>query len=356
MQNISVYDIGEQRWYQQQAKGDVPSWRSNGCAVVVSAPDSSSHSIYVFGGWGATTTEGNDGNVYVLSIPSFTWIRVTLDADQRSRHQCHLMGNHHMLVVGGIKPYKSLLQPKGLVGCDSDSKFRQGLGVFSLNSHTWTTSYDPVVGATPYRVHESISRIIGGNATGGATKQQPDVGFSSEALRNLMRPSKGTPNTTTTALWPSTTPHQSSPSSLSKAAIAGTAVGVAVSAIGIAVTIWYLFHRRSRFHQNASSKDLVLSKSLQPRSANEIYAGPAGQELRGGTMEDSLARMYQSHEVPASPQIYEMATSLRSYERPKLLEHRTTNATQRDTLDLAVSKERKQKERRTQKQTRKVKD
>ena len=92
MQNISVYDVESQRWYQQLSSGDIPSWRFNGCAVAVTAPDKSSHSIYVFGGWGATSSQENDGNVYVLSTPSFTWIRVTLDQDQRSLHQCHLMG------------------------------------------------------------------------------------------------------------------------------------------------------------------------------------------------------------------------------------------------------------------------
>ncbi|KAL8679382.1 MAG: hypothetical protein Q9224_007040 [Gallowayella concinna] len=263
------------------------------------------------------------------------------------------MGNHHMLVVGGTKPYGTSFQPQGLVGCDSDPKFNQGLGMFSLNSHTWTTSYDPVVGAAPYRVHESISRVIGGDATGGATKQQPDVGFSSDALRNLMRPRKGTP-TNITVSGPSNTPRQSSPSSLSKAAIAGTAVGVTVGAIGIAVISWYLFHRRSRFHQISASKDFVISRPLRPSVANEVYAAPAGQELRSGKMEESLAKMYQSHEVPASPQIYEMPTSSRSYKKPEIPGHQAANIIQLDTLHLAFSKEKKQKERRTQKQTRKV--
>lgn len=47
MDAISVYDIAEKKWYRQAATGDVPRWRYTGCAIAVSAPDQSSHSMYV---------------------------------------------------------------------------------------------------------------------------------------------------------------------------------------------------------------------------------------------------------------------------------------------------------------------
>lgn len=82
----------------------------------------------------------------------FTWIRVTLDADQRSEHTYHLMGNHHMLVVGGIQRFEEDPRPEGVLGCDNNPKFKQGLGVFFLNTHSWATNYDPGSGAAPYRI------------------------------------------------------------------------------------------------------------------------------------------------------------------------------------------------------------
>ncbi|KAL9628740.1 MAG: hypothetical protein Q9204_005696 [Flavoplaca sp. TL-2023a] len=312
MQNISIFDIESQTWHEQQASGDIPSWRSHGCAVAVTAPDGSSHSIYVFGGWGATDTQRNDGNVFVLSIPSFTWVRVTLDSDQRSRHQCHLMGNHHMLVVGGSKPQDTSFQPLGLAGCDVESKFSQGLGIFSLNTHTWTTDYDPGPGADPYQIHASISKVIGGDATGRATKRTPDAGFSSNNFRSLMESAQPKLNVPTTNTTKPQAPGLQKPDSsvlLSKGEIAGIAVGVATSAILFAGTVSYILYRRRLQHKgpsSAASAGSSIPRPLQPVLYHEIYAAPAGQELHGGELEDNLARLYRTHEIANTAEVHEM--------------------------------------------------
>ncbi|KAL8883904.1 MAG: hypothetical protein Q9192_006972 [Flavoplaca navasiana] len=334
MRNISVYDIEAQIWYQQQASGDVPSLRYLGCAIAVTAQDHSSHSIYVFGGWGETTIPRNDGYVYVLSLPSFTWIRVTLDIDQRSRHRCHLMGNHHMLVVGGIKPDESTSQPEGAVGCDTNPKFSQGLGIFSLNSHDWTTNYDPAAGADPYQIHSTISKVIGGNASGGATKSEPDTGFSSDALRILMssiqQPSN-TSTTNTTRQEPADTDLRRPKSSLrmSKGTIAGTALGTATGAILVVGIVTYILHRRRHLQHKvpSSTSDRSDPGPLQPLPVNEIHAAPVGQELRGGELEDNLARLYRTHEIPNTAEIHEM---------PALSHAQTAKVLPPDTLHTAL--------------------
>ena len=136
--NISVYDIGSQTWYEQAATGDIPPWRYAGCSVVVSAPDQSSHSIYIFGGWGNTYAD-SDGHVFVLSIPSFRWIKVNQDSDRRQHNHCNLIGNHTMLVVGGIKPNSQNVQPSDASGCDA-SMFSQVRNFPSISSHTCTRS------------------------------------------------------------------------------------------------------------------------------------------------------------------------------------------------------------------------
>ncbi|GFF33818.1 hypothetical protein IFM58399_03670 [Aspergillus lentulus] len=74
MEFVRVYDIPNKKWYTQQTRGDIPRWRMAGCIVVV-PDDLSSYSIYVFRGM-AQNTGDSDGDVYVLSIPSFQWIRV----------------------------------------------------------------------------------------------------------------------------------------------------------------------------------------------------------------------------------------------------------------------------------------
>ncbi|KAL8668825.1 MAG: hypothetical protein Q9168_006560 [Polycauliona sp. 1 TL-2023] len=238
-----------------------------------------------------------------------------------------------MLVVGGTKPDGNDFQPEGLVGCDTDPKFSQGLGIFSLNNHSWTTSYDPGsgAGADPYEIHSSISKVIGGNATGGASKRTLDTGFSSDPLRNLM-----SPPTNETAPEPSSTPRNPEPS-LGKGAIAGTAVGGTISALLIITIIWYLVYRGRRIRRkDTTPTDGARPRPLQPLPLAEIYAGPVGQELRGGTVEHSLARMFRSHEAPNTLGIHEMPASCASHELSALPTSQAPKVPPPETLHPAL--------------------
>ncbi|KAL9609417.1 MAG: hypothetical protein Q9167_005815 [Letrouitia subvulpina] len=317
MQNISIYDIANQKWYQQQATGDIPSWRYLGCSVAVSAPDNSSHSIYVYGGWGATNTQKNDGNVYVLSIPSFKWIRVTRDTDQRSRHKCHLMGKNHMVVVGGIQPNNDNIQPEGTIGCDTESKFAQGLGIFSLNDHSWRTDYNPAEGSGPYRVHPSIYQVIGGNETGGSTRKTPLKGFSSKSLQKLLgvedevrpgpRPgpkpsssmsSTGDNSSETSSTEPSTSSTKTN--HLTAQAIVGTAVGAVVVVIILSALTYFFIRRRRIRRQELLRKRPSSPRPILQRFYSELDATPTAQEMHSSDKEDKLARQYWAHEMAGS--------------------------------------------------------
>ncbi|KAL8929941.1 MAG: hypothetical protein Q9208_001085 [Pyrenodesmia sp. 3 TL-2023] len=334
MQNITVYDIATGSWYRQQATGEVPSWRYNGCSVVVSATDRSSFSIYVFGGWGPLASSNNDGHVFVLTIPSFKWIRVTSDETYRYRHKCHLMGKNHMLVVGGVKPVSAdgpgpIGINTGITSCDNNPKFNQGLGIFSLNHHTWTTEYDPVIGSEPYQVHPSISNIIGGNTTGGATKLFPDNGFSSDALRDLF--GVGRQESTATApsppanstLDPKLASSPRSHQSLGTGAIAGIAVSLAIFTIVALGLIWFLRYSRRRHHQPhppASKANQTNESISQSIILAEADAGPAAPEFRSGKEEESLARIYQRHEMSDATARYEMPPSSGNWGMPSFVE------------------------------------
>ncbi|KAL8708961.1 MAG: hypothetical protein Q9225_007527 [Loekoesia sp. 1 TL-2023] len=332
MQNITVYDIASQTWYPQQTTGDIPSWRFDGCSIVVSAADQSSHSIYVFGGWGQRDVIKNDNFIYVLSIPSFTWIRVTLDADQRFRHKCHLMGNNHMLVVGGIRPGARGDDAVSfdITGCDNNPKFSQGLGIFSLNNHTWTTDYDPVVGSTPYQVHPSISKVIGGNTIGGATKRTPEKGFSSDALRELLgverqssaRTTPPAPTSSTPSSEPTFSPNTSG--TLSTGDIAGIVIGAVSFTILSLGLIWLLRYRRRWFRQQPAREIISNSQrtpvTSEPRVPIEVDAGLVVPEMRSGGTEESLARMYGSYEVSNATERYEMPFAPQERAMPSLIE------------------------------------
>ena len=278
--NVSVYDLGTQTWYQQAATGDVPPWRYNGCSVVTSAPDQSSHSIYVFGGWG-NSLGGSDGDVYVLSIPSFQWIRVNQDSNRRVRHHCGLIGNHTMMVVGGIQPNAEGPQPADATGCDTSAMFTQGLGMFSLNNHTWYTTYDPSAGSAVYVVHPSITDVIGGNENGSATLQTPVGGFSQQALGTLLRADQDSSNASPP---PASTPHNDSSPKSGQARISNGTIAGIVLAISSLASVFVLVllllrrrHRRRHRERPSISKPIILD-----RKSSELPAAIVLQELSDG--------------------------------------------------------------------------
>ncbi|KAL8748237.1 MAG: hypothetical protein Q9184_007477 [Pyrenodesmia sp. 2 TL-2023] len=236
------------------------------------------------------------------------------------------MGNHHMLVVGGVQPAEGdPPHQKGVLGCDTNPKFKQGLGIFSLNTHTWATNYDPKAGAAPYQIHTSISTIIGGNSTGGATLRSPKDGFSSAALGSLMGINDEISNRTPAAAPPSPADARPPPS-FSDAGIAGTVVGSVGSLLLIAAIAWLIRHRRRQNHRQLSQENTSPRSPLStPVSTLEIGADPVGPELRGGVTEESLARMYQCSEMPITSGVHEIYHMPEIFEMPTTFNHHETN-------------------------------
>ena len=76
MHEILVYDIETSTWVKQTATGDIPPRRQNTCSVLVPAPDLSSYQIYVFSG--RTNGDVRILDMYVLSIPIFSWTKIQL--------------------------------------------------------------------------------------------------------------------------------------------------------------------------------------------------------------------------------------------------------------------------------------
>ena len=102
----------------------------------------------------------SDGNVYVLSLPSFRWIRVTNDTEIRIKTKCLLLGKHTMLTVGGTVPVDNAEYDPLPENCDSGT-FSNGLGLFDLRSHTWLARYDATDDGN-YTINSKISGVIGG--------------------------------------------------------------------------------------------------------------------------------------------------------------------------------------------------
>lgn len=194
MQKIDVYDIANNKWYQQQTE-DGPGTRTRGCTVVATAPDSSSFNIYYYGGYdGIHATEDFKDDVWVLSLPSFTWIKINEGTSFHARagHKCFTPYPDQMMVFGG---YISLAgtAPSCLDGGP--------VVLFNISSGEWLDSYDPKKYSN-YSVPEKVAEAIGGDSSGNANKTEPASGWDTSALGKVFETSYNTSKIKT--YWPYT--------------------------------------------------------------------------------------------------------------------------------------------------------
>ncbi|KAK7908278.1 hypothetical protein PG985_015581 [Apiospora marii] len=125
MDTIHLFDIASSKWYTQHASGDVPDMRRRFCAGDAGAPDQSSYNIYLYGGLGfPPDNEAGFDDAYILSLPSFTWIKMYPGPDSNpalvgSPHHsltCNVIDGAQMLVMGGSFPLNSTI-------CDSEEVY-----------------------------------------------------------------------------------------------------------------------------------------------------------------------------------------------------------------------------------------
>ncbi|KAJ0285339.1 hypothetical protein CBS470a_006405 [Colletotrichum nupharicola] len=166
-QQIDIYDIAEDKWYQQETTGG-PGAVTRGCAVLATAADRSSFNLYYYGGYpGVSLSEGFSDAVWVLSMPSFQWIKLndgkTLHA--RAGHQCVMPYPDQMLVIGGYAQTS---------GAGNRPCVQNFFHVFNVSSGEWQDSYSPSKWSN-YTVPTAVQSKIGGDAQGSATATTPVV-------------------------------------------------------------------------------------------------------------------------------------------------------------------------------------
>ncbi|EXJ67003.1 uncharacterized protein A1O5_09649 [Cladophialophora psammophila CBS 110553] len=184
MNVIDVYDIDSSTWYKQATSGPTPDIRVNPCAVALSAADGSSVQVYMYGGQNLLPygEQKQYDDIWILTVPSFTWIQVDTSKQAnppgRAGHMCNVW-NAQMIVVGGYVGQD--------LSCDSP-----GIYVFNTSSLQWQSEYvalqtddnlnrhksqqdDPsaLQGSFGYSVPEEVQSVIGGNAVGAATVSAP---------------------------------------------------------------------------------------------------------------------------------------------------------------------------------------
>lgn len=189
MNIIDVYDIANSTWYKQATSGETPGIRVNPCAVVAAAADGSSYNVHMYGGQNLIPygQQKQYDDMWILTIPSFTWIKVDTTGQAnpppRAGHTCNIWDGQ-MIVVGGYVGQD--------LSCDSP-----GVYVFDLSTLTWERQFKALTGSNPldqhpsqqkhsedtnqiglsgsygYRVPPAVRSVIGGNENGGATITSP---------------------------------------------------------------------------------------------------------------------------------------------------------------------------------------
>ncbi|KAK8908496.1 hypothetical protein QC760_002871 [Botrytis cinerea] len=285
MDQINIFDInsayngGNGSWYTQQASGNIPPRRIDSCTVVATAPDNSSYNIYLYGGQDGGSVSYDD--VFVLSLPSFTWIQVyeSVPGSPRFGHTCHLVGNRQMLTVGGAqKKYSSY--------CDWESS---GVAIYDMYALSWKSTF--YHDANKYIVPENITDIIGGNSSGFAQLNRPSKDFTNANVASLFSKALLTTNTntsSTTNTTGSTTANSSATTSAasnnvshgaSTGVIAGATIGVVVAVLIISSLVWVW--RRSSAAGRIKTQEGSRTESRQSLIVED---GKALNRLRANVM------------------------------------------------------------------------
>ncbi|KAI8300466.1 Kelch repeat-containing protein [Colletotrichum sp. SAR11_59] len=272
MDTIFMYDILSSRWYTQKATGQIPEMRRRFCAGVTWSADQSSYNIYMYGG---ATVPGVLGagydDVYVLSLPTFTWVKMfpsTNGTGSNPHHSlsCNIVpGRAQMIIIGGTFPSSN----------DCDYPVQWGthnvdLGKQNKNKSIWEL-YSP--NKTTYSVPDEVIAVIGGNGNGGATKTSPAAGWNTADL-GLMLADQAEITLRTPTRMVSAISAPSGGSSLSTGAIVGIAVGAAALIILLGLACFCLIRRR-RNQQNHNPPNSSSGQPFHTQTMSEAWSPPA---------------------------------------------------------------------------------
>lgn len=298
MHTIDVYDVAGDKWYTQTTVNG-PSARARGCAVVAPASDGSSFNIYYYGGYdGIHPEQPFHDDVWVLSLPSFTWTLVNngTDAHARAGHKCFAPYPDQLMIIGG---YTSL-------GGSSLTCLQDGpIVMFNMTSGEWMDSYDPSKFGN-YGVPDKVQAVIGGTATGGATLTQPSPsGFANTALGKVFT---DTYDQKITTYWPyapaaatsppAQTPAPTQPNNNKKGGLpswVGPVLGVILGLIALTciIVLFCLWRRRKNLKNRTSTN---TSEEAGRRILSWIRGQPPSHKAPTETT---------TEETPASPEMRE---------------------------------------------------
>ena len=273
------------------------------------APDDSSFSINVYGGFGLfDSTSRND--FWVLSIPTFQWVNATPENPElygRWEVSCAAWNDAQLIIFGGLIQLSSTHEPVvDQQGCNAT---HPPALVVDTTSFTVQSEFDP---QRVYSVPNKVYKVIGGDYRGLSSRKGPLNGFNNSKLdaifsktvaRSLQPTSFPPPTTTaapTSAVTSTSSPVPENPdlpeaARLSPGAIAGIVVG---SILGLIVVVTIIILRQRRLKRSKRQLENVITReSLAVRKGGrqEIH------EKHGDTIVRHEADSEGLHEAEGAP-------------------------------------------------------
>ncbi|OAP62255.1 hypothetical protein AYL99_04458 [Fonsecaea erecta] len=316
MTTLPVYDIASSTWHLQKTSGQAPGQLTEFCSVVATAKDSSSFNVYIYGGYdGLNAADEPSDDVWILSIPSFQWVKAYSGntSHGRSGHRCVTPYPDQMFVVGGIHQNQAECVEGGIIQ------------IFNLNNLEFQNTYDPSTWSD-YQVPAAVTKVIGGNAQGGSTKT---AAWSDGALAGIFAKSYSRQITNYypypvngSAVGSSGDGH----SGVSKGAIIGIGVAAAVMLILLLILIFLLVRRRRIINSGSSEKSSHSSNSRITRWLNGASCAAVSPKRPPHQMRHSsqgtppevqqvgYTSLSEEATPPQQPERHEMANNT---ERPK---------------------------------------
>jgi hypothetical protein len=263
MSTIYLYDIAEGKWYQQNATGQVPENRRKFCAGATWASDQSSYNIYLYGGAGFAENATGFDDVYILTLPSFTWIKwypeVPGPGNPHHSLTCNVIDNAQMLIIGGTFPATDACDAPDVWGTHN-----LDLGQNNPEHAKWNL-FNPSL--TSYNVPSEIISVVGGGSTGGATATAPAGGWDNRDLPVYFQQQ---------ATYAARTPTRALPTAGStpdgrksnKGAIIGSAVGGVIALLLLLGLTILCCKRRGRRRRPSDTPDMTQSRERPPSELN----------------------------------------------------------------------------------------
>ncbi|RBR16688.1 uncharacterized protein FIESC28_06841 [Fusarium coffeatum] len=307
MDQIILYDVLSGKSYFQNATGDVPESRRRFCAGATWVEDQSSYNIYLYGGAGEEEGSLGFDDIYILTLPTFTWIKMYPDGNSTGSYphhsfSCNVVNDAQMFIHGGFFPLND----------DCDVPDQWGLHDMSLGRQNkdkapWML-YDPDL--TTYAVPTDIISVVGGNSKGGATKTAPSGGFDHRDLTALMTrtASAGTRTATRNVSGATATGDSDSDNKLPTGAIVGIAVGGAVVLLGVLLAGFCLIRRRRARRERVGSQ--------QPMAQPYDYHHPAHPSIASNQYSPGPWSPQSASFNPSSPTGLTMQQTAQSYTGP----------------------------------------